>query len=160
MGASEIVAEGRAGKTGMTSAPRVTQDAGPSGNAMPSTAKCSAALLGVIGLLKTVGFARTLRLLRRRTHGIYLTDRIPFEHAEAVARDVARLAAFYPGRARCLQQSLAVYYLLRRMGMRAEFRMGVQPVNFAAHAWVEYHGEPVMEGELVHTVVAFPKLPV
>jgi hypothetical protein len=44
------------------------------------------------------------------------------------------------------------------MGMDAALRIGVQPISFAAHAWVEYQGKPVFEGELVSTVHAFPEL--
>jgi hypothetical protein len=52
---------------------------------------------------------------------------------------------FYPGRARCLEQSLALYVLLRRRGVAAALRIGVQPYPFSAHAWVELNGVPLSE---------------
>lgn len=160
MGAAEIIAKGRTGEARMTPIRSLAEQTCDAGLTIPSAARCTATLLFVIVMLRTAGFARTLRLLRRCAREERLANDYPFECAEAVAQRVAKVASFYPGRARCLQQSLTVYHLLRRMGMHAEFRLGVQPVNFAAHAWVEYHGEPVLESELVHTVVAFSELPV
>jgi hypothetical protein len=65
-------------------------------------------------------------------------------------------AAFIPGRALCLEQSLALYVCLRRAGVAVGLRLGVQPYPFAAHAWVEYKGEPVGESwDRVGRFVAF-----
>jgi hypothetical protein len=69
------------------------------------------------------------------------------------------VAAFYPARVACLEQSLTLYWLLLRERVPVTFRIGVLPSQFAAHAWVEYKGEPVLESELVHTVIPFPSLP-
>lgn len=51
--------------------------------------------------------------------------------------------AFYPGRARCLEQSLALYYLLRRQGVAVKYCHGVQFYPFQAHAWIEYEGSVI-----------------
>jgi hypothetical protein len=45
------------------------------------------------------------------------------------------------------------------MNMDAVLRLGVQPLGFTAHAWIEYGGRPVLEGEIVRTVLPFPELP-
>jgi hypothetical protein len=75
------------------------------------------------------------------------------------ARRVSVAAAFYPRRARCLEQSLALCLLLRRRGVAAEFRLGAQPRPFHAHAWVEVNGVPVAEqGDLPQNMTAFPNL--
>lgn len=58
---------------------------------------------------------------------------------------VAMAGALYPGRALCLEQSLTLYFLLRKAGVDARFVMGVQPYPFAAHAWVEYNGIPLTD---------------
>lgn len=77
----------------------------------------------------------------------------------ATANRVALAAAFYPRRALCLEQSLALCVLLRWQGVAAELRLGVQPRPFQAHAWVEVDGEPVAEhGDLPLNLVAFPRL--
>jgi hypothetical protein len=64
-----------------------------------------------------------------------------------VADRVAVIAAFFPGRALCLEQSLALYWLLRRRGVSARLRVGVHPAPFTAHAWIEYDGAPVNEDD-------------
>jgi hypothetical protein len=75
----------------------------------------------------------------------------------ATAEKVAFAAAFFPGRARCLEQSLALYGLLRRADVAVTFRLGVQAYPFAAHAWVEHCGEPVNEKrELLNSYVPLP----
>lgn len=126
---------------------------------IPSMMSCGFALIVMIVVLRTCGFVRALRLARWMTRTMHPTSDAAFEAAQLIARRVALVAAFYPGRARCLEQSLTLYWLLRRVGMAAELRLGVQPVSFAAHAWVEYQREPVHEGELVSTVLALPELP-
>lgn len=107
---------------------------------VPSALRCGLFLFAVKVMLKTVGFARTLHWIRRRTEWA-LAER----HGDAAvvgptADAVALAAAVYPGRALCLEQSLALYHYLRRAGVQAEFRLGVQPHPFVAHAWVECRG--------------------
>ncbi|MBA3497315.1 MAG: lasso peptide biosynthesis B2 protein, partial [Gemmatimonadales bacterium] len=63
----------------------------------------------------------------------------------AVVRRVDTAAAFFPGRALCLEQSLALYAVLRWAGVGVRLLLGAQPYPFTAHAWVEYEGEPVGE---------------
>lgn len=105
--------------------------------------------------LRFAGFKRTLRWCR------WWADRLGRAEArgtpEAVIRSVAVAAAFFPGRAICLEQSVAGHVLLRRYGHPSALRVGVQPYPFRAHAWVEVHGQPVFENEdeLVK-FVAFP----
>lgn len=109
----------------------------------PSVVAC----LGLLALIdvtsRLLGLRRTLRLVRRLAGvGSRGSD------TGVVDRTVERLvlaAAFYPGRAQCLEQSLALYVLLRRRGVAADFRLGVQPLPFYAHAWVEVEGRPVNE---------------
>jgi transglutaminase-like putative cysteine protease len=94
--------------------------------------------------LRTLGFARSIALARRLAG-----NREAIPGASAVARDVIQrvemASVFYPGRARCLEQSLALYVLLRRRAIAAELRLGVQPYPFNAHAWVELYGAPLNE---------------
>jgi hypothetical protein len=122
----------------------------------PSVARCALTLLAVRACLKTRGFGPSVAWARRlgeRTAGAGLTA----EEVERAAYHVAVAAAFFPGRAVCLEQSLALYVLLRRRGVPAELRIGVQVYPFYAHAWVELHGRPVNED--VETVEKFRALP-
>ncbi|HEX9107671.1 MAG TPA: lasso peptide biosynthesis B2 protein [Longimicrobiales bacterium] len=123
---------------------------------MPSVAGCAAALVLVKVFLKVAGFGRTYaafsRLVRRRGSEAVT----PAVLRDAVGR-VALVAAFFPGRALCLEQSLTLWLLLRQRGIDAELRLGVQPYPFGAHAWVEHRGEPINENpEFVRTFTALP----
>lgn len=122
----------------------------------PSIVRCALALLAVRAGLKARGFGPTVAWARRlgaRAAGAGLAP----EEVERAAYHVAVAAAFFPGRAVCLEQSLALYVLLRRRGVPAELRLGVQVYPFYAHAWVELHGQPVNED--VETVEKFRALP-
>lgn len=93
--------------------------------------------------LKLGGFRRTIRWARWLARRSATTlDR---GLAERSARSVAVAAAFFPGRAICLEQSVALYVLLRRRGVEAVLRIGAQPYPFQAHAWVEVEGQPILE---------------
>jgi hypothetical protein len=77
-----------------------------------------------------------------------------------MAHIVSAAAAFLPWRALCLEQSLALCFLLRRRGHDAVVRLGVRPYPFAAHAWVECNGVPLAESlEHLRAFAAFPPLP-
>jgi hypothetical protein len=62
------------------------------------------------------------------------------------AREIARLeqaaARHLFFRANCLEQSLTLWWLLRRRGIVAELRIGARKEagRFEAHAWVEFDG--------------------
>ncbi|MCF8049990.1 MAG: lasso peptide biosynthesis B2 protein [Desulfobacterales bacterium] len=47
----------------------------------------------------------------------------------------------------CLAESLALWWLLARRGIKAEFRIGVRTMTgvFESHAWVEYDGHALNE---------------
>jgi hypothetical protein len=121
----------------------------------PNVARCFVLLLFTRLSLKTLGFRRTVRLVRWR--GARLGVRAPRSTPARAARAVAIAGAFFPGRAVCLEQSLALYLLLKRLGHEATLRIGVQPYPFLAHAWVEHGGVPVLEDE--ETVARFVPFP-
>ena len=116
----------------------------------------SFATIALIDLaLRRFGFARSVALARRlgRQRSEQTNSR---ELAQEACRRLAMAALFYPGRARCLEQSLALYILLRRRGVPAELKLGVQPFPFNAHAWVELNGAPLNERlETVRQFVPF-----
>ena len=106
--------------------------------------------------LKFAGFRRTVRAAKWL--GDRCRNRAPRGEAEQVARAVATAAAFFPGRAICLEQSVALHILLRRGGHPAALRVGVQPYPFRAHAWVELGGQPVYENaDQLVKFVPFPE---
>jgi hypothetical protein len=109
-------------------------------------------------LPRLVGLRRTFAVLRRLTP----ERAVPANSTDIIADTTHRVslaAAFYPRRALCLEQSLTLFVLLRRRGVRAELRLGVQPRPFYAHAWVEANGRAISEAEdLPLTLAAFPSL--
>jgi transglutaminase-like putative cysteine protease len=123
----------------------------------PSVLGCLLTLAFVDGYARWFGLRRTLRLVLRAAPTPRTVVRA--DVVGEVARRVSLAAAFYPRRALCLEQSLALYLLLRRRGIAAELRLGAQPRPFYAHAWVEVDGQPVAEqGDLPLNLTMFPTL--
>lgn len=62
--------------------------------------------------------------------------------AASFARLVGATARHFPVRTNCLENSFALYWLLRRHQIPATLRMGARKTNdrFEAHAWVETGG--------------------
>jgi hypothetical protein len=113
---------------------------------VPAYWRCGVVLCVVWWTLRVVGFGRTLTTVRS------IAERRPMMPAGTVdvhriAGRVAAVAAFFPGRVLCLEQSLALYWLLRLRGVAAKLRFGVHPAPFTAHAWIEYEGVPVNEDD-------------
>jgi hypothetical protein len=58
---------------------------------------------------------------------------------------VLRVLSILPTDSRCLIRSLVLSRLLARRGISAELVIGVRSgAEFAAHAWLEYDGRPVL----------------
>lgn len=110
---------------------------------LPSVATCAAMIVAVKAALRAYGFARVIRWIRRRLEPVPPILPLDLEVVKATERTVATAGALYPGRALCLEQSLVLYYLLRRHGVAVKYRQGVIPNPFQAHAWIEYQGEVI-----------------
>lgn len=111
------------------------------------------ALIVVTIALRVLGFPRTVATIRHAARRVPAragahagadtgadTDRV-----QAVVSGVTAAAILCPARTECLEQSLALYVVLRRSGVPAELRFGAIRDPFSAHAWVELHGQPVNE---------------
>jgi transglutaminase superfamily protein len=109
----------------------------------PSVLWCGVLLFAVKVALKTCGLGRTVRLIRRHVEAVPLSHRSVKEALCTTERSVALAGALFPGRARCLEQSLVLYSLLRREGVSVRFVIGVKVDPFGAHAWVDHCGEPI-----------------
>jgi hypothetical protein len=58
---------------------------------------------------------------------------------------VERVVAHIPGDSRCLMRSLVVLAMLARRGVDVRLVLAARPTpEFAAHAWVERHGDPLL----------------
>jgi hypothetical protein len=73
-----------------------------------------------------------------------------------VNRGVARAAVWYPRPLHCLPRSAAAAWLLRWHGLPAVLVVGIRPMPFYAHAWVELEGRVVNDAEDV--VVRYPAI--
>ncbi len=99
-------------------------------------------------------FAATRRLCARaaarRSRG-GAVGRIPWA--------VETVGAAVPG-VTCLVRALAAEVMLRRAGELPELRIGVDPTaeDFEAHAWLEWHGRPVVGAGGTEAIVALPPL--
>jgi hypothetical protein len=60
-----------------------------------------------------------------------------------ISSAVERASVWYPKKALCLQRSAVTTCLLRECGIRASMVVGVRPMPFLAHAWVEVQGRVV-----------------
>src|SRR3954454_12256242 len=77
----------------------------------------------------------------RRPSSVALVAREPRALAVAAERVVARI----PGDSRCLMRSLVVLAMLARRGVDARLILAARPPpEFAAHAWVERDGDPLL----------------
>jgi len=131
----------------------------PSGGRAPGVLRCGLFILGLKIALKLIGFRRTLDWLERRVRRVPLKAMATPAQIIGAQHAVATAAALYPGRALCLEQSVALFYFLRRSGIGARLRLGVKPYPFEAHAWVEYDGAPVNDfAEHVRHFVPLPDL--
>jgi hypothetical protein len=124
---------------------------------VPSVFRCGLLILGIKVLLRTRGFGWTMRWLRSRVDSVTAIAPGHLTMVSATQQAVALAGALYPGRALCLEQSLVLYYVLRRQGIGVTFRMGIQAHPFAAHAWVEYNNAPL--NDVAEHVTLFAPLP-
>jgi len=90
--------------------------------------------------LRLWGLKRTLDTVYRRTPGV---NGQPDGSEKEIAARLSAAASWTPLRTECLEQSLALLWILRRQGVAAHLRIGVQPFPFFAHAWVEHRGTPI-----------------
>ncbi|MGH8223674.1 MAG: lasso peptide biosynthesis B2 protein [Woeseiaceae bacterium] len=124
---------------------------------VPSVLRGGLMIFAVKASLKACGFAATIKYIRRRMEVVPQSGGGAVEAVRATEHAVAMAGAFYPGRALCLEQSLVLYYLLRRQGVAVKYCHGIQAHPFAAHAWVEYGGVAI--NDVPERVKPFTPLP-
>jgi hypothetical protein len=107
--------------------------------------------------LKVWGYKRTIEWIKRRVEQVPVRADVDPTAVKAAEWWVAMAAAFYPGRAECLERSLVLYYVLRTQGVAVRYCHGVQPSPLTAHAWIEYDGNVI--NDVPERVREFSKLP-
>jgi hypothetical protein len=118
----------------------------------------AAALLPFICLsLRLRGFRKTQAFLQK----LLPTAKAPLDRSAAASmpasadltvRMVRAAVRHGIGHPTCLEESLALWWLLGRQGIASELRIGVRKESekFEAHAWVERHGVALNEPEALH----------
>ncbi len=103
--------------------------------------------------LRSLGFRRWQKLLSQLTPpapGRVEINESVLERCHAMARVEQAVARRLPFQSNCLDQSLTLWWMLRRRGVAAEMHIGgrKETANFEAHAWVEVGGHtyPQMSG--------------
>lgn len=124
---------------------------------VPSLLRCALEITRIKWLLGRRGLEGALQWIRGRVEGIPCSEEAGSDAVRAVEYHVAMAGALYPARALCLEQSLALYWLLRRQGVAVKYCTGVQPFPFVAHSWLEYQGEVV--NDVAEHVKWFAPLP-
>jgi hypothetical protein len=73
-------------------------------------------------------------------------------HAALTARMVRAAVHHGLGVSSCLEESLALWWLLARQGIASQLRIGIrkESAKFEAHAWVEFEGAALNEPETLH----------
>lgn len=107
--------------------------------------------------LRVRGYKRTIEWIRRRVESVPQREDVEPTVVKAAEWWVAMAAAFYPGRAQCLERSLVLYYILRRQGVPVRYSHGVQPWPLTSHAWIEYRGEVI--NDVPERVKEFSRFP-
>ena len=71
---------------------------------------------------------------------------------QTICRMVSAAGHYGIARPNCLEESLVLWYLLRRENIPGVLRIGVRKSQgeFEAHAWVEYLGTALNQGEWTH----------
>ncbi|WP_394840751.1 lasso peptide biosynthesis B2 protein [Pendulispora brunnea] len=107
--------------------------------APPAPAECALALAAARTLVKVAGLHRAVAVLRAHSRG--RPSQVNRDIAEQAVRAMRVAGALYPGRAECLERSMALCFVLRRRGLHARLHFGVDPFYFDGHAWVVHGGE-------------------
>lgn len=98
--------------------------------------------LVIADVLLRCSFRMSFALVRASRRNWCRRVATPRQGVAAVAA-VSRAARYYPGRAACLEQSLAAVLLSAARRRRLDWCLGSAPDPYRFHAWVEAGGQPM-----------------
>jgi Transglutaminase-like superfamily len=96
------------------------------------------------GLLRRHSLPAATAAMRRPSKECYRSSEDAYRIGLRLGRVVTRVLAVLPRDPRCLTRSLVLTSLLARRGIPATLVIGVRPEPFAAHAWVDHGGRPLL----------------
>lgn len=111
---------------------------------VPSVAACCLWLGALRLALWSLGLWRVLHLVRRVGASGEMGT-LTEEDVQMLLRRTKVARAICPVRTACLEQALFILCVLCRFGASPCLRIGVHPYPFAAHAWVEQDGVPLVD---------------
>jgi len=105
--------------------------------------------------LRLRGYGATFALLQKRIPSQAANLESPpdaRDKVQATCRMVRAAMRYSLAEFTCLEESLTLWYLLRKQGIHACLRIGVRKENekFEAHAWVEQAGEALNQPDEMH----------
>jgi len=102
--------------------------------------------------LRFRGYNRTLASLQKRVERAGMPASGSLQDAQQTGRMVRAALHYSPAGFVCLEESLALWYLLRKQGISAQLRIGVRKSEgkFEAHAWVEHEGVALQQSDERH----------
>jgi len=103
--------------------------------------------------LRARGFGPTQATLQKLLPAANQKTRVsPAAGAALTARMVRAAVHHGVGSPSCLEESLALWWLLGRQGLASQLRIGIrkESAKFEAHAWVEFEGAALNEPEARH----------
>ena len=102
--------------------------------------------------LRVRGYNKTFSSLQARVNPIAPAQNGDAEQLRKTSRMVRAAVHHSLLHFTCLEESLGLWYLLRRQGIAPQLRIGVRKENgkFEAHAWVEHGGEALNQPEAAH----------
>ncbi|HUI50302.1 MAG TPA: lasso peptide biosynthesis B2 protein [Terriglobales bacterium] len=102
--------------------------------------------------LRMRGYNATFAVLQSRASPIANDSSPSLDRVRKISRSVRSAVHHAFLRFTCLEESLALWYVLRKQGIASQLRIGVRKSHgkFEAHAWVEYAGEAVNQPEAAH----------
>ena len=105
--------------------------------------------------LRIRGYNQTYSSLQKRLRSDVPAPLAQFtmqEEARKTCRMVHAAMRYSPLKFTCLEESLTLWFLLRKQGICSRLRIGVRKTNekFEAHAWVELAGKALNQPEHLH----------
>ena len=106
--------------------------------------------------LRLFGFRRWKKLIEKFSLPAHLPQSLPagLQHEKAMraVRAVRSVQLHGPTNPNCLERSMTLWWLLRRVGVDGELHIGARKEGgrFEAHAWVELGGQVLNDGAEVH----------
>jgi hypothetical protein len=97
---------------------------------------------------------RNFRALHEKVRRCPVRERTVMHTGDRICRAVDLACIWYFKDVECLQRSVVTARLLRKHGIHARLVIGVRPVPFKAHAWVEVEGQVVNDKPYVNQLYA------